>query len=60
MKKPMGKAAAWKAEAKKPVARKAPAQREAPQQSTPKKSSATYIPAPLQTSGRMPFRYPLQ
>jgi hypothetical protein len=48
MKKPMTKAAARKAEVKKPVAKK------------PKKSSATYTPAPLQTIGRGPFRYPLQ
>lgn len=48
MKRPMTKAAARKAEVKKPVAKK------------PKKSSVTYTPAPLQTSGRVPFRYPLQ
>jgi|SRR2546426_5912991 len=60
MKKPMKKAAARKAEVKKPVAKKAAAKRAAPKQRTPKKSSATYTPAPLQTIGEVPFRYPPQ
>ena len=60
MKKPMKKAAARKAEVKKPVAKKAAAKRAAPKLRTPKKSSATYTPAPLQTIGEVPFRYPPQ
>jgi len=45
---------------KKPVAKKAAGRRAAPKQRTPKKSSATYTPAPLQTIGAVPFRYPPQ
>jgi len=60
MKSQRGRRPARKAEVKKPVAKKAAGRRAAPKQRTPKKSSATYTPAPLQTIGAVPFRYPPQ
>jgi len=60
MKKTTRKADSRRAAAKKPVARKLGARATTPARPVPKASSATYMPAPIQTLGRAPFRYPPQ
>jgi hypothetical protein len=60
MKKTTKKAASRKAVAKKAVARKPAAGVTTPARSASRASSATYMPAPIQSLGRAPFRYPPQ
>jgi hypothetical protein len=60
MKKTTKKAASRKAVAKKPVAKKPVAAGTTPTRPASKASPATYRPAPIQTIGWAPFRYPPQ
>ena len=58
-KKPVKKqAAAKKAAATKPAARRAAAKKQAAARPAARRA-ATYTPAPLQSTGWAPFRYPL-
>ncbi len=60
MKKMTKKATARKAVAKKPVAKKPAAGVTTPASSASKAPPATYMPAPIQSTGWAPFRYPPQ